>query len=144
MTDIRQAAQQALEALEHSVKGRESDYDAMDALRAALAEPEEPVQEPVAWQWLDTAHFRKKIPPDATPSDWRPLYTAPLQRPAEPAQTLVTALKDLLVNLIAAHSLLKRGGKQAAGSNTTFRIVLDDYALAIERGRAVLLKHVGG
>ena len=46
---------------------------------AALAQQEEPV-EPVAWQWLDTAHFRKKIPADATPSSGRPLYTTPPQR----------------------------------------------------------------
>ena len=28
---------------------------------------------PVAYQWLDTAHFRKKIPKDAAPAHWRPL-----------------------------------------------------------------------
>ena len=39
-TDLRTAAQQALEALEHSVKLRDEDYDAMDALKAALEQPE--------------------------------------------------------------------------------------------------------
>ena len=38
MTDLRAAAQQALAALEHSVKLRDEDYDAMDALKAALKE----------------------------------------------------------------------------------------------------------
>lgn len=28
---------------------------------------------PVAYQWLDTAHFRKKIPKGADPADWRPV-----------------------------------------------------------------------
>jgi hypothetical protein len=51
MTDLRTAAQQALEALEQMVVGTEYEVAVeaervMDALRAALAEP---VQEPVAW-----------------------------------------------------------------------------------------------
>jgi len=37
MSDLYKAAQQALEALERSVKLRDEDYDAMDALKAALA-----------------------------------------------------------------------------------------------------------
>jgi hypothetical protein len=36
--------------------------------------------EPVAWQWLNTAHFRKKLPKDAERGAWNPLYTAPPQR----------------------------------------------------------------
>jgi hypothetical protein len=56
------------------------------------------VQEPVALQWLDTAHFRKKIPVGATLSHWRPLYTAPPQR----KPLTVTDLQEALVytNLI--------------------------------------------
>lgn len=38
--------------------------------------------EPVAWQWLDTAHFRKKIPSHSNAAEWRPLFTTP--QPAEP------------------------------------------------------------
>ena len=34
-------------------------------------------QEPVAWQWLTTAHFRKKLPKDAEKGAWNPLYTTP-------------------------------------------------------------------
>jgi hypothetical protein len=30
--------------------------------------------EPVAWQWLDTAHFRKKIPSHSNAAEWRPLF----------------------------------------------------------------------
>ena len=30
---------------------------------------------PVGYQWLDTAHYRKRIPADATPEHWRALYT---------------------------------------------------------------------
>jgi hypothetical protein len=37
-------------------------------------------QEPVAWQWLNTAHFRKKLPKDAEKGAWNPVYTTPQQR----------------------------------------------------------------
>lgn len=83
MSTLRQAAQQALEALEWISAQKTGGMiqrkatEPIAALRAALAEP---VQEPVAWQWLDTAHFRKKIPADSTSSEWTPLYTAPPQR----------------------------------------------------------------
>ena len=30
--------------------------------------------EPVAWQWLGSAHFRKKIPKNADKTAWNPLY----------------------------------------------------------------------
>jgi hypothetical protein len=40
----RKVVEQALKALEHSVKLRDEDYDAMDALRAALAQPEDKAQ----------------------------------------------------------------------------------------------------
>jgi hypothetical protein len=36
--------------------------------------------EPVAWQWLTTAHFRKKLPKDAEKGAWNPLYTTSQQR----------------------------------------------------------------
>ena len=72
---LRQSAQQALEALERGeTKLR---WAAISALKAALAEPE---QEPVGWQWLDTANYRKNLPADAIREHWRPLYTAPTPR----------------------------------------------------------------
>jgi hypothetical protein len=37
-----------------------------------------PVQEPVAWQWLDTGNFRKNLPTFAEPGAWRPLYVVPM------------------------------------------------------------------
>ena len=39
----------------------------------------QPAQEPVAWQWLGSAHFRKKIPKNADITAWNPVYSA-LQR----------------------------------------------------------------
>jgi hypothetical protein len=47
-----------------------------EALKLALE-----AQEPVAWQWLGSAQFRKKIPKNGDKTAWNPLYTAPPQRP---------------------------------------------------------------
>jgi len=52
--------------------------NAAATLRLAIEQAEK--QEPVAWQWLDTGTFRKKLPKDAEPGAWRALYTAPPQR----------------------------------------------------------------
>jgi hypothetical protein len=48
----------------------------------------------VAWQWLTTAHFRKKLPKDAEKGAWNPLYTTPQpkQEQSEPV-ALVTKVK---------------------------------------------------
>ncbi len=42
--------------------------------------PQVPEQEPVAWQWLGSAHFRKKLPKNADITAWNPLYTTPPKR----------------------------------------------------------------
>lgn len=77
--------QQALEALQDLLlefRGHDLPYgskayskgiDISYKIKAALVQPE---QEIVAWQWLDTAHFRKKIPHDSKSEQWRPLYTS--------------------------------------------------------------------
>ena len=74
MTDLRQAAEIALEALQNI--DQSNNDDAIEALRQALAQEE---QEPVAWVYRGNFH-----PFD--PSDWAkgetatPLYTAPPKR----------------------------------------------------------------
>jgi hypothetical protein len=50
---------------------------ALNVARAALAQQE---QEPVAWQWLNSAYFRRKPPANAESGAWNPLYTAPPRR----------------------------------------------------------------
>ena len=80
MTDLRKAAEMALEALdcepESFVSWTDKLREAREALRQALAQPE---QEPVAWVYRGNFH-----PFD--PSDWAkgetatPLYTAPPKR----------------------------------------------------------------
>ncbi len=94
MTDLRKAAEMALEALEEINKLSVGEKaiclpaeidDAMDALRQALAQPE---QKPVAWL---EPEWQEKICPefgyevtitDDHPRDlcWIPLYTAPPKR----------------------------------------------------------------
>lgn len=83
--NLRQAAQQALEALEQINAPQRWPFavkpetrTAVEALRAALAEPE---QEPVAWRYRGNLH-------EFDPSDWAegpvtPLYTAPTPRMAQ-------------------------------------------------------------
>jgi hypothetical protein len=51
---------------------------------------------------------------------------------------LLEALKNVTVHLIAAHSLLKLGGKKAAASDTIFKMMLDDYEKSFEVGRAAI------
>jgi len=92
MTDLRAAAQQALAALEHSVKLRDEDYDAMDALKAALEQdvPETDCGniEPVAWmhpsgEGYDSAFRDHSTVIACTGNKWEgwiPLYTHPPRR----------------------------------------------------------------
>ena len=53
---------------------------------------------------------------------------------------LTDALSDVLSSLVAAVSLLERGGKKAAPSDKMFVQMLKDYSASIERGRAVLIE----
>jgi hypothetical protein len=79
MSNLREAAQQALAYMD-SVGQQDmhpEEWAVAEALRAALEQPE---QEPVAWQWLNTAHFRQKLPANAEPGAWNPLYTHPPRR----------------------------------------------------------------
>ena len=60
-------------------------------------------QEPVAWQWLDTATFRKKIPPTGESECWNPLYASPPQRQqAPPRKREWVGLTNAEVNNAAA------------------------------------------
>lgn len=42
----------------------------------------QPQAGPVAWQWLNSAVYRKKLPKFAEAGAWNPLYAAPQARPA--------------------------------------------------------------
>ena len=73
MSDLRKAAEMALEALETHVPYtyKDRDYEPIQALRQALAQPE---QEPVAWMWKDGSLTSD---PDEADGTWTKLYTAP-------------------------------------------------------------------
>ena len=60
---------------------------------------------------------------------------------AKTNQELVESLSDVLAHLVAAHSLLQRGGKKAAPSDTMFMQMLKDYEKSINNGRTILAKH---
>ena len=60
-------------------------------------------------------------------------------RDAEIAE-LVGVLGNVTAHLVAAHSLLSRGGKKAAASDTIFKIMLQDYEKSFEAGRKALDK----
>jgi hypothetical protein len=51
---------------------------------------------------------------------------------------LLEALRNVTVHLIAAHSLLHRGGKKAAASDAMFSMMLADYEKSFEVGRAAI------
>jgi len=53
-------------------------WQEVKSLRAELAEVKG--REAVAYQWLDTGHFRKKIPAASNKVEWRPLYAAIAQQ----------------------------------------------------------------
>lgn len=58
-------------------------------------------------------------------------------------ERLVEALKNVTSHLVAAHSLLKRGGKKAAASDTMFEVMLRDYEKSFEIGRTILAEAEG-
>ena len=80
--NLRQAAQQALKEMDDHMYRADTHefYEAKEALRAALAEPE---QEPVAWRlYKDGELYALKFEAeDRGPHyRWEPLYTAPTPR----------------------------------------------------------------
>lgn len=52
------------------------DSDLAEAITAEVCAALAEQAEPVAWQWLDTSTFRKRLPSNAEPGAWRPLYAA--------------------------------------------------------------------
>ena len=55
-------------------------WEAIAAIEEVLAQPG---QEPFGYVWLDTANFRKKIPPTGESEAWNAVYTTPPKRPPE-------------------------------------------------------------
>ena len=98
MTPLREAAQQALEALTvyDGTNGESKRKRVIAVLRAALAEPEqEPVQEPVAWSHnlIDNIITHRPADIDRHPDRWTALYPEP--RPCPTCEALArTVMMD--------------------------------------------------
>lgn len=56
---------------------------------------------------------------------------------------MLEALKVTTSSLVAAISLLKRGSKKAAPSNTMFDMMVSDYEMAVELGRTAIINAEG-
>lgn len=108
MTTLREAAQQALEAMELIDKefkkhGRQHWFEAVKAraaitaLRAALAEP---VQEPVAWMNTEDGFCTLDSPVEGIDvmSQWVPLYAAPPQRKPLTEEEIKECERQAMVN----------------------------------------------
>lgn len=96
MTDLRQAAQQALDTLESMFTLQADDArpkrcgDAITALRAALAQPAE--AEPFGYLWPTGMHPEFRFYQQKRNGvDGMPLYTAPQPAPAQARQPLTDA-----------------------------------------------------
>lgn len=78
------------------------------------------------------------------PSDTKVLHRddgpcyIPAVQIAAPCDVEREAFMNVLASLVAAVSLLERGGQKAAPSDSMFRAMLQDYNKAIEQGRAAL------
>jgi hypothetical protein len=125
MSDLRTAAQQALEALEAYLSDELRPYEAAktaDALRAALAEP---VQEPVAWiqpdhlQKARVAPFLCRVEPTQRCADFVAIYTTPPQRPPltdEEIDKATAQERDALLDHIYEYGTAAEGCWNASGS----------------------------
>lgn len=80
------------------------------------------------------------IPHDPTflSSNYGPDTTLEVARRLEQADALREALLGTTASLVAAISLLERGGKKAAWSDKVFEQMLVDYQASVDSARAVL------
>ena len=103
-----------------------------DAAVAALRERDEAVNE------LFTLRNRAGCGPEqAGPDVWaeRDAATSALAKAEGEARKIIM---DVTAHLVAAVSLLKRGGKKAAPSDKMFTQMIKDYEASIDRARAAL------
>jgi hypothetical protein len=99
MTALREAAQQALEAMESDTvlfsAWTEKMIAARTALRAALAQQDEPVQEPFGYLWPTGRHPEFRFTQQKRDGvDGMPLYTAPPQRKPLTEEEIVDAVRE--------------------------------------------------
>lgn len=98
--------------------------DAATALEALSPAPEAQ-QEPVAWQWLDAAVYRRNVPADANPSEWRPLYP-------RPAVTASPEMVKAMARWLCRRELLDPDYNDGAGDGPNWRKFIDDARAALK------------
>ena len=133
MTTLREAAQQALEAMDHLHRTGDTQVfdlchrETTEALRAALTEP---VQEPVAWYsearhidsaWAAAVTMKHPGPEGKYVRKVTPLYTAPPQRKPLTQEQLYTLYDE--------HATHQEEGPAMSG--------WFDFARAIERAHGI-------
>jgi hypothetical protein len=127
MSTLREAAQQALEALENAEEDGNCEYGATDALRSALAQQE---REPVAW--MDD--FGNAFPLGAVKGagswrddhqrNWTPLYTHP------PRREWQSLTEEEIGDVFQAARNAKLG---SANDNSRHRLSVVEIARAVEQ-----------
>lgn len=83
---------------------------------------------------VEQALERCKAVCDATSEGWR----ADAEQWQTQRDELLDALKDTTAHLVAATTLLVRGGEQAVASDQMFSQMLADYTKSFKRGMAVI------
>ena len=117
MSDLREAAQQALNYWESASFGDAGMVDKMDALRAALAQQEEPVHEPaykvkVTGRWHDTEPLAAAF---NLPDGEHLLYPAPPKRLPLTEEEIDKIFKHLCNTVGASCKTMARAVERAHG-----------------------------
>jgi hypothetical protein len=138
MTNLREAAQMALDALEscydvfaYPANGNSPQDEAIDALRAALAQPE---QEPVAWLTVkETCGLPKMVVSETQKKGWKPVYTSPPQRKEWQGLTDEEIVENALQEVFSA--AFGRGAKWAESKlkEKNYQSVLHNINKAAEK-----------
>ena len=80
MTKERELLRRALDCIVGNMTAEDLHFEqrlAKEIIAHLAAEEGKQEEEPVAWQWLHSGHFRKKIPANANKLEWYPLFLHP-------------------------------------------------------------------
>lgn len=109
-----------------------------DALVGALSKRCFILSGPHLSGWTLTIGFERREDVDDAHKALASLTPPKLEARSQAETEVLSALKDVTASLVAAHSLLERGGKKAAPSDKMFAVMLSDYAKSIERARLTI------
>lgn len=142
MTDFRALCGNLADALVDNAENLDN-LEVRDLLVLARSALSQPTPEPVCWQWLDTAHFRKNIPQGANASEWRPLYaTAPrMVTKRQSSDSHVAPSDNMLETIFHQHAGCLGGtsGVDLVGFREAVRAVLDELQTPPPTQRQLLM-----